>query len=67
MNPILPAVATEASRTARDPDARTPLIRVNNLEKTYVTARGRLTLFRELDLEVYPGELVAIVGQSGAG
>jgi lipoprotein-releasing system ATP-binding protein len=59
--------ATEASRTARDPDARTPLIRVNNLEKTYNTARGALTLFRELDLEVFPGELVAIVGQSGAG
>jgi lipoprotein-releasing system ATP-binding protein len=43
------------------------LIRVNKLEKTYVTARGSLTLFRDLDLEVYPGELVAIVGQSGAG
>jgi lipoprotein-releasing system ATP-binding protein len=67
MNPILPAAATEASRTARDPDARTPLISVNNLEKTYTTARGTLTLFRNLDLEVYPGELVAIVGQSGAG
>ncbi|HEX3893895.1 MAG TPA: ABC transporter ATP-binding protein [Terracidiphilus sp.] len=67
MNPILPAAATEASRTQRDPDARTPLIHVHKLEKTYTTARGSLTLFRELDLEVYPGELVAIVGQSGAG
>src|SRR5579872_1970096 len=67
MNPTLPAAATEASRTARDPDARTPLISVNKLEKTYTSARGTLTLFRDLDLEVYPGELVAIVGQSGAG
>ena len=44
-----------------------PVILVNNLEKTYRTARGALTLFKDLDLEVQAGELVAIVGQSGAG
>jgi len=44
-----------------------PIIRVQNLEKTYHTARGPLTLFRDLDLEVRAGEMVAIVGQSGAG
>lgn len=46
---------------------RAPIIQVHNLEKTYTTARGPLTLFRGLDLEVITGELVAIVGQSGAG
>jgi len=40
---------------------------VRGLEKTYVTARGALTLFQDLDLQVFPGELVAIMGQSGAG
>ena len=44
-----------------------PIIQVHNLEKTYRTARGALTLFQDLDLEVQAGELVAIVGQSGAG
>ena len=44
-----------------------PIIQVRNLEKTYRTARGSLSLFQGLDLEVNAGELVAIVGQSGAG
>ena len=43
------------------------MIQVENLEKTYRTGRGPLTLFRDLNLEIQPGELVAIVGQSGTG
>jgi lipoprotein-releasing system ATP-binding protein len=43
------------------------VIQVQDLEKTYLTARGPLTLFQNLNLEVQTGELVAIVGQSGAG
>ncbi len=48
-------------------DADALMIRVHGLEKTYQTARGPLTLFRDLSLEVAAGEMVAIVGQSGAG
>jgi lipoprotein-releasing system ATP-binding protein len=57
----------------REPELRTeprssgPIIRVEDLEKTYRTARGPLTLFRHLDLNVEAGELLAIMGQSGAG
>jgi lipoprotein-releasing system ATP-binding protein len=43
------------------------LVRVENLRKSYRTARGELNLFEDLNLQVEPGELVAIVGQSGAG
>jgi len=67
MSQAFPAVASQASRVARESESRAPIIRVQNLEKTYVTARGALTLFHGLDLEVFPGELVAIVGQSGTG
>jgi lipoprotein-releasing system ATP-binding protein len=67
MNQTLPAAASQASRSEREPDLRAPLVRVENLEKTYRTARGALTLFRGLNLEAFPGELIAIVGQSGAG
>ena len=66
-----PAAASQAPRSTREPELRAsadqPIIRVHNLEKTYTTARGPLTLFRNMDLEVGAGELVAIVGQSGAG
>src|SRR5208282_6466885 len=67
MNQTIPAAASQASRSQREPDARAPLVCVKNLGKTYRTARGTLTLFQELNLEVFPGELVAVVGQSGAG
>src|SRR5580658_602598 len=67
MNQTLPAAASQASRSEREPDLRTPLVRVENLEKTYRTARGALTLFHGLNLEVFPSELIAVVGQSGAG
>jgi lipoprotein-releasing system ATP-binding protein len=65
------AAATEATRFPREPELRAavspPIIQVQGLEKTYRTARGSLTLFKNLDLVVEPGELVAVVGQSGAG
>jgi len=67
MNQTIAAAANPASRNPRGPDARAPLIQVRGLEKTYHTARGPLTLFRGLDLEITEGELVAIVGQSGTG
>jgi len=67
------AAAATATRLQREPELRSEavsresIIQVQKLEKTYRTARGPLTLFRDLDLEVEAGEMVAIVGQSGAG
>ncbi|HME59375.1 MAG TPA: ABC transporter ATP-binding protein [Terracidiphilus sp.] len=65
-------VASQHTRTARKSRprakaAKPPIIQVRNLEKTYTTVRGSLTLFQGLSLDVKAGEMVAIVGQSGAG
>lgn len=66
-----PAAASQAPVSTREPELRapnvSPIIQVQGLEKTYHTVRGTLTLFHGLNLDVFPGELVAIVGQSGAG
>ena len=43
------------------------VLRAVELTKTYTTGRGQLELFRNLDLEVHAGEMVAVVGESGAG
>lgn len=67
MNQTFAPATGQATRSTRDPDTRAPIIQVHTLEKTYSTARGPLTLFRNLDLEIAQGELVAIVGQSGTG
>ena len=70
MTEMLSAAAAQASRTSRATETRPadePLVRVTALEKTYLTARGPLTLFKDLDFQVAPGELVAITGQSGSG
>ena len=49
------------------PQPHDPILRASGLTKTYATGRGTLELFRSLDLEVYAGEMVAIVGESGVG
>jgi lipoprotein-releasing system ATP-binding protein len=76
MTQLSPTAASQASRPTRDTGLRAeresqsatePIIQVTGLEKTYKTARGALTLFRGLDLEIETGAMVAIVGQSGAG
>jgi len=71
MMQITPAAASQAFRSMRESNLRaqesSPIIQVQNLEKSYRTARGTLTLFHGLDLIIAAGELVAIVGQSGAG
>jgi lipoprotein-releasing system ATP-binding protein len=48
----------------------TPVLRAHALEKTYaplVAGGSGLRLFRDLSLEVAAGEMVAVVGESGAG
>jgi len=44
-----------------------PLIRLRGVRKTYRTPAGDFPALRGIDLDVYPGEYVGILGKSGAG
>jgi putative ABC transport system ATP-binding protein len=44
-----------------------PLIRIEALVKTYETNAGPLDALKAIDLTVYPGEYIGVIGKSGAG
>ena len=44
-----------------------PIIRLKGVTKTYQTASGEFHALKGIDLDIYPGEFVAIIGKSGAG
>ncbi len=45
----------------------TPALELRHVARSYAEGKGRLDIFKDLALEVYAGEIVALVGQSGAG
>lgn len=47
--------------------AREPIIITRKLSKAYPTATGQLEVLKGLDLTVYVGEIIAVVGASGVG
>ena len=66
-----PSVRNEAAPVAAKPQAsekpHTPLLRVTNLRKSYVTPQGPLPVLRGVDLSLRPGETLAVMGESGSG
>jgi putative ABC transport system ATP-binding protein len=48
-------------------DASQALIKIKSLVKTYPTGAGPFDALRGIDLTVYPGEYVGVIGKSGAG
>jgi len=44
-----------------------PVLSIRGLERTYETAAGPLPVLKGVDLDVYPGEIVGLIGPSGSG
>jgi lipoprotein-releasing system ATP-binding protein len=42
-------------------------LELRGIDRSYAEGSGRLDIFKGLNLEVFAGEIVALVGQSGAG
>ena len=60
------------ARQATPPEALTqngfePLIRMRDVVKAYKTAAGDFIALKGIDLDVYPGEFLGIIGKSGSG
>ncbi|PKO83273.1 MAG: nitrate ABC transporter ATP-binding protein [Betaproteobacteria bacterium HGW-Betaproteobacteria-11] len=44
-----------------------PLVKVENVEQTFVTRQGRFTALQNINLDVFEGEVVTLIGHSGCG
>jgi lipoprotein-releasing system ATP-binding protein len=44
-----------------------PVLSIRGLDRTYVTGDKRLPILRGVDIDVYPGEVVGLIGPSGSG
>lgn len=48
-------------------DQATPLLRVEDLRVEFSTRRGKALVLNGVDFELYPGETLCVVGESGCG
>ncbi len=50
-----------------NPDTRRPILSVRNLHRTYKSGEGTLTVLNGADIDIFPGEMIGLVGPSGSG
>jgi len=49
------------------PEPRKSVLKLTQLKRTYVTDSGELPVLRGVDLELFEGEIVGLIGPSGSG
>ena len=53
--------------TAEEEIPQEPIIQCRNLTKIYMVGEGKVVAIKDVNVDIYPGEFVGIVGKSGAG
>lgn len=51
----------------RNPNQSDPIIHIQNVHKRFATSRGIVHALRGVSLDIYPGEVVTVIGPSGSG
>jgi putative ABC transport system ATP-binding protein len=64
---LFPLFSRQISRSESNSEPGKPLIKMNGVRKAYKTSAGKFYALDGIDAEVYPGELIGILGKSGAG
>jgi len=59
--------APKAPSPAAEPDGRTPLFFARGLTKVYRSGELEVVALRDVDLDVYRGEFIVLLGPSGSG
>ena len=56
-----------ASATSHGAEDRSVVVRMRNVRKTYLLGKVPLDALKGVDLEIYTGEYISIMGPSGSG